>query len=146
MSLKTSPLSTSRFFASALSDGTKYPSFEKMHHVVLYTHTKNKVSPNQNFFKIHIYTPPSLFLCFLRFWLNQLYSSPSTGTPAPDFPSGPSESEHLGHWMPDYFKANISLKGQRAIGLARFDYEQQRVISEGERKMLTRANEILGFQ
>lgn len=48
--------------------------------------------------------------------------------------------------MPNYFMANMTLKGQRALGLARFDYEQQRGISEGERKMLTRANEILGFQ
>lgn len=71
---------------------------------------------------------------------------PSTGTPAPDFPSGPSESEHLSQLMPDYIMANISPEGQRAIGLAQFDYEQQTGISEGEGKMLARANEILGFK
>ena len=48
--------------------------------------------------------------------------------------------------MPDYFMGNISLEGQRAIGLARFDYKQRSGISEGERKMLVKANEILGFQ
>lgn len=48
--------------------------------------------------------------------------------------------------MPDYLMGNIFLEGQRAIGLARFDYKQRSGISEGERKMLVKANEILGFQ
>lgn len=95
-------------------------------------HSKNKVPKPTFYSRLLHFAKPAI--------------PPSTGTPAPDFPSGPSEAEHLGHLMPDYFLANLSLEGQRAIGLARFDSEQRRGISEGEKKMLARANEILGFQ
>ena len=68
----------------------------------------------------------------------------SAGSPGPDFPSGEGESQHLGRLMPDYIIQNINIEAQRSLGLARFD-DDEKGVSIGERKMLTRANEILRF-
>lgn len=64
--------------------------------------------------------------------------------PGPDFPSGAGESQHLGRLTPDFVMQNIDIEAQRAMGLARYDYNQKGLL-ERERHMLQRANEILGF-
>lgn len=66
------------------------------------------------------------------------------GTPAPDFPSGVGESEHLGRLAPDFIMQNIEIEAQRSMGLTRFDSER-RGLPQVERQMLENANEILGF-
>ncbi|KAI9769885.1 MAG: hypothetical protein M1835_006643 [Candelina submexicana] len=66
------------------------------------------------------------------------------GTPGPDFPGGKGESEHLGRYTADYVQRTISLEAQRAMGLAKWDMHEPG-LRHGQRKMLERANEILGF-
>ncbi|KAI9810600.1 MAG: hypothetical protein M1827_006162 [Pycnora praestabilis] len=66
------------------------------------------------------------------------------GTPGPDFPGGKGESEHLGRLTADYVQSITSRVGQRAMGLARWNAGLPR-ISKGQRRMLERANEVLGF-
>ncbi|KAL8774091.1 MAG: hypothetical protein Q9209_001199 [Squamulea sp. 1 TL-2023] len=66
------------------------------------------------------------------------------GTPAPDFPSGEGESEHRGRLTPEYVMKNISLKAQRAMGLAAFNTKQRDMFNR-ERATLRQANRILGF-
>ena len=50
----------------------------------------------------------------------------------------------MGRLTPDYVMQNIDERAQQAMGLARFRAERKGV-SEGQRNMLERANEILGF-
>ena len=50
----------------------------------------------------------------------------------------------MGRLTPDYVMDNISVEAQRAMGLAPFD-AAARGIPGGERRMLEKANEILGF-
>ena len=66
------------------------------------------------------------------------------GVPAPDFPSGEGEGQHRGRLTTDYVMQNITLDAQRAMGLAKYESDVPGVLP-GERKMLKRANEILGF-
>lgn len=42
--------------------------------------------------------------------------TPFVGTPAPDFPSGIGESEHLGRLTPDFVMQHIDVEAQRAMG------------------------------
>ena len=67
-----------------------------------------------------------------------------SGTPAPDFPSGVGESEHLGRLTPDFIMRNINIDAQRAMGLAKYD-QDRRDLPKEDRQMLQRANKILGF-
>lgn len=66
------------------------------------------------------------------------------GTPAPDFPSGVGESEHLGRLTPDFVMQNIDIEAQRAMGLTKYD-THQKGLQERERQVLQHANSILGF-
>lgn len=66
------------------------------------------------------------------------------GTPGPDFPGGIGESLHVGRLTPDFVMQNIEGESQQAMGLTKFDAER-RDLPAGERQMLQRANEILGF-
>lgn len=50
----------------------------------------------------------------------------------------------MGRLTPDYIIQNVDLDAQRAMGLTKFDSDAPG-IPAGERKMLRRANEILGF-
>lgn len=50
----------------------------------------------------------------------------------------------MGRLTPDYVMQNIDLEAQQAMGLAKFPANGKGV-SEGEHKMLKKANEILGF-
>lgn len=89
------------------------------------------------------------------------------GLPGPDFPSsssghredGKGEASFLGRLTPDFVMQNLSSEGLRAMGLAPWEGEEfgqqgngngngiaiglRR--KEGERRMLARANQILGF-
>ena len=71
-------------------------------------------------------------------------SNKLTGIPPPDFPSGPGESEFRGRLAPDYILDHIPLEAQRGMGLAGYEAQAEGVAA-AERKMLGRANEILGF-
>ncbi|KAL8634418.1 MAG: hypothetical protein Q9228_007987 [Teloschistes exilis] len=67
------------------------------------------------------------------------------GLPAPDFPSSSEgESQHRGRLTPEYVMENISLEAQRAMGLVAFPVEAKGVLQQ-ERRVMTRANAILGF-
>lgn len=50
----------------------------------------------------------------------------------------------MGRLTADYVMQNINVKAQQAMGLAKFP-SHRKGVSEGEHKMLERANEILGF-
>ena len=50
----------------------------------------------------------------------------------------------MGRLVPDYFMDNTTVEAQRAMGLTQFD-AGARGVPSAERKMLKRANEILGF-
>lgn len=67
-----------------------------------------------------------------------------SGTPAPDFPSGIGESEHLGRLTPDFVMQNIDIQAQRAMGLTKYNTDQKD-LPERERQVLHTANSILGF-
>ena len=66
------------------------------------------------------------------------------GSPGPDFPSGEGEIHFMGRLTPGYVMGNIDVEAQQAMGLARHDMTAQRIPTQ-ERRMLERANEILGF-
>ena len=67
------------------------------------------------------------------------------GLPGPDFPgSEVGEGEFVGRLEPDFVSRNFGVEGLRGMGLERWDAEAKGVRG-GERRMLERANEILGF-
>ena len=68
----------------------------------------------------------------------------NAGIPAPDFPSGEGEGQHIGRLTPDYVMQNIDLKAQQAMGLSKWN-EDVGSRTPGEARLLERANEILGF-
>ena len=68
----------------------------------------------------------------------------SEGLPGPDFPSSIGESQHIGRLTPDFVMQNIDKEAQQAMGLTRFDTERIDLLAK-ERRMLQRANGILGF-
>lgn len=50
----------------------------------------------------------------------------------------------MGRLTPDFVMQTIDVEAQRAMGLTRYDAHVPG-ISRGERKMLEKANQILGF-
>ena len=68
----------------------------------------------------------------------------SEGLPAPDFPSGEGESQHIGRLTADFVMRNIGTEAKQAMGLAKFDIERKDQ-RKNERVTLERCNEILGF-
>ncbi|KZF19567.1 DUF1479-domain-containing protein [Xylona heveae TC161] len=67
------------------------------------------------------------------------------GTPAPDFPGGKGESEHTGRPSVDELKKYADAAGLRAFGFKEFDVAEPG-LAVGQKKMLHRANGILGFE
>lgn len=64
------------------------------------------------------------------------------GIPSPDFPGGVGESNHVGIARME----NVSIMGTdglRAMGLERWDSADSS--TAGEKEVMRRANEILGF-
>jgi len=66
------------------------------------------------------------------------------GTPGPDFPGGKGESEHIGRPGRELVEEVSGPEGLRGFGLQRWE-EGGEKLAEGQREMLHRANEILGF-
>lgn len=67
------------------------------------------------------------------------------GAPAPDFPSSEAgETQHRGRLTPDFLMKEISPEAQQAMGLLPFDAEASGIL-ERERRLLRKANQILGF-
>jgi hypothetical protein len=67
------------------------------------------------------------------------------GTPGPDFPGGKGESEHVGRITQEILKETSTPMALQAMGLESFkDLGEES--SEGERKVIEKANEILGFR
>lgn len=67
-----------------------------------------------------------------------------SGFPGPDFPGGKGESEHTGRPTVNYMTRHMQNDGLQAMGLERLsalDWED----SIGARKVIQRANEVLGF-
>jgi len=65
------------------------------------------------------------------------------GTPAPDFPGGKGESEHIGRPSAEYVKSRCDTLGVQAMGL-----ESLPVLEDdtpGGREAVRRANLVLGF-
>ncbi|MCJ1250967.1 hypothetical protein MMC30_008197 [Trapelia coarctata] len=65
------------------------------------------------------------------------------GYPGNDFPGGKGESEHVGRPTAEYLIQHSTIEGQRGMGLRPWDVEEGH--SKGQRAVLRRANEILGF-
>ncbi|KAF2226035.1 hypothetical protein BDZ85DRAFT_232251 [Elsinoe ampelina] len=66
------------------------------------------------------------------------------GVPSPDFPGGEGERRHVGRpGVGDVERVNGE-EGLRAFGLARWESEKEG-LTDGERRVMRRANEILGF-
>ncbi|KAK2739937.1 hypothetical protein FQN55_009111 [Onygenales sp. PD_40] len=65
-----------------------------------------------------------------------------SGLPGPDFPGGKGESEHEGRASVDFLHNNLSTAGLRAMGFAKFENSPSTL---GERKMIEKANAVLGF-
>lgn len=66
------------------------------------------------------------------------------GYPAPDFPGGKGESEHMGRPTLEYMSQNIPSEGLQSMGLAalkKMDWEA----SQGVEEIIQRANKLLGF-
>ena len=57
---------------------------------------------------------------------------------------GQGESEHVGRLSEDYVMRITSSEAQRAMGLAKWNINDKR-IDKGQKMMLERANQILGF-
>lgn len=57
---------------------------------------------------------------------------------------GKGESEHVGRLSRDYVMRTTYSEAQRAMGLAKWNVNEEG-ISTGQRRMLEKANEILGF-
>jgi hypothetical protein len=68
----------------------------------------------------------------------------SQGTPGPDFPGGLGESKHIGRPTAEYFMQNADKDGLQAMGLEA--WSDDRTLLDGERRMLEKANEVLGFE
>ncbi|PNS17602.1 hypothetical protein CAC42_2997 [Sphaceloma murrayae] len=66
------------------------------------------------------------------------------GVPSPDFPGGEGEKRHIGRTEPADLAQMTNNGGMRAFGLARWDSERPD-LSEGERRVMRSANNILGF-
>lgn len=66
------------------------------------------------------------------------------GIPSPDFPGGVGEAEHKGRPTHADMASLSSAAGMRAMGLQRWESEQEG-LSPGEREVMRRANEVLGF-
>jgi hypothetical protein len=66
------------------------------------------------------------------------------GTPGPDFPGGLGESEHIGRPTVDDLMNNAGKEALQALGLEAWSDDQQ--LLDGERTILRRANEVLGFE
>lgn len=66
------------------------------------------------------------------------------GVPSPDFPGGEGERRHVGRPGAADVAQVTDERGLRAFGLARWDAEREG-LSPGEKQVMRRANEILGF-
>jgi len=66
------------------------------------------------------------------------------GIPAPDFPGGKGESEHLGRPTASYVQKVAGVDALRAFGMEKWNDEDPS-LTEGQCKVLRKANEILGF-
>ncbi|RDL29969.1 Clavaminate synthase-like protein [Venustampulla echinocandica] len=66
------------------------------------------------------------------------------GSPGPDFPGGRGESEHVGRPDATYIKKVSDNTGLQAMGFKSWQGDEK-LQGKGERKMLSRANDILGF-
>ncbi|KAF4551102.1 Hypothetical protein D9617_14g075580 [Elsinoe fawcettii] len=66
------------------------------------------------------------------------------GVPSPDFPGGEGERRHVGRPGAEDVARLYGEDGLRAFGLARWESEKEG-LTEGEREVMRRANEILGF-
>jgi hypothetical protein len=67
-----------------------------------------------------------------------------SGFPGPDFPGGKGESEHFGRPTFDYLSTHVQNEALQAMGLERLsvmDWQE----TAGGRKVVQKANEILGF-
>ena len=67
-----------------------------------------------------------------------------SGEPAPDFPGGKGESEHIGRPGTEYVAEIGGDEGLRSMGLAKLETKEWEK-SEGARKVVEKANRILGL-
>ncbi|MCJ1350753.1 MAG: hypothetical protein MMC33_000734 [Icmadophila ericetorum] len=66
------------------------------------------------------------------------------GVPGNDFPGGKGESQHIGRGSLEHVARIGSDEGQQAMGLKKWDTEGSSTTA-GEREVLRKANEVLGF-
>ena len=66
-------------------------------------------------------------------------------TPGPDFPGGPGQSQHIDRATVDLLKNKAGKQALRAMRLEGWSQDKSE-LSSGQKSMLRRANEILGFE
>ena len=66
------------------------------------------------------------------------------GTPCPDFGGGKGESEHFGRMGVEDVRSVNGVEGMRAFGLEAWDSDATD-LTAGQREVIDRANNILGF-
>ena len=67
------------------------------------------------------------------------------GVPPPDFPGSQGESQHVGRATVDDLKGCTNELGLRTQGFAKLDTDNVD-LSQGQQKVLQKANEILGLE
>jgi hypothetical protein len=66
------------------------------------------------------------------------------GVPPPDFPGGIGESKHVGRANLKDLQSYANDQGMRAFGFGEWNAEEEN-LNFGQRRVLKKANEILGF-
>ncbi|PGH13102.1 hypothetical protein AJ80_06474 [Polytolypa hystricis UAMH7299] len=66
------------------------------------------------------------------------------GIPPPDFPGGKGESEHIGRATESYLKEVSDEESRRAFGFGKWNTQDAK-LKQGEKEVLSKANQILGF-
>ncbi|KAF2751160.1 DUF1479-domain-containing protein [Sporormia fimetaria CBS 119925] len=67
------------------------------------------------------------------------------GVPSPDFGGGEGESRHVGRVRVEDMRELVDVEGCRGMGLMEWDTREEG-LGRGEREVLGRANEVLGFR
>ncbi len=66
------------------------------------------------------------------------------GFPAPDFPGGNGESDHIGRPGAEYLLKNTGSRGLKSMGLSKLEPMEWEA-SAGATEVIRKANKILGF-
>jgi hypothetical protein len=66
------------------------------------------------------------------------------GSPPSDFPGGRGETDHVGRATEEHLKEWADANGLRSFGFARWNSQEEN-LNQGQRWVLEKSNEVLGF-